>query len=107
MAGLYLTGAATAQAEAPGPAAELSPDRRPVLLLQPPQGPLLLVRHAVLLPNHRGPLPAAWRTSEPDRGFTAALLMQLSHVAAKLAVAHADPHDLGPRERQPAADSGR
>ncbi len=27
-------------------------------------------------------MPRAWRTAEPDRGFTQALLMQLSHVAA-------------------------
>lgn len=79
---LQLIGPGAVQGETLGPATELSPDRRPVLLLQPPQGQLMLVRHTVLLPNHRGPLPAPWRTAEPDRGFTAALLMQLSHVAA-------------------------
>jgi hypothetical protein len=57
------------------PATELSPDTRPVLLLQPPQGDLMLAHHA-------GPLPPAWRTPESDRGFTQALLQQLSHGAA-------------------------
>jgi hypothetical protein len=80
--GLCLAGPGAASAESLGPATELAPDQRPVLLLEPPQGPLMLVRHAMLLPKHRGPLPASWRTSQPDRGFTAALLMQLSHVAA-------------------------
>src|SRR5271167_694789 len=80
--GLYLAGPLAAPAESLGPATELAPDRRPVLLLTPPRGQLLLVRHAVLLPNHRAPLPAPWRTSEPDRGFATALSMQLSHVAA-------------------------
>lgn len=80
--GLQLIGAGAVQAETPAPATELSPDRRPVLLLEPPQGQLMLVRHALLLPVHRGPLPVPWRTPEPDRGFTTALLMQLSHVAA-------------------------
>jgi hypothetical protein len=80
--GLCLAGAGAAPAQSLGPATELSPDRRPVLLLEPPQGQLLLVRHTMLLPNHRAPLPAPWRTSEPDRGFSAALSTQLSHVAA-------------------------
>jgi hypothetical protein len=61
--------------------AELSPDMRPVLILQPPQGELLLVRRVAHLADKRA-LPRAWRTSEADRGFTQALLMQLSHVAA-------------------------
>jgi hypothetical protein len=82
MVGLQLAGSGTVRAEDLGPATELSPDRRPVLLLELPQGQLMLVRHAVLLPNHRGPLPAPWHTPEPDRGFSGALLMQLSHVAA-------------------------
>jgi hypothetical protein len=58
---LCIAGAGGAQAETTGPATELSPDRRPVLLLQ---------------------LPSAGRTPESDRGFGAALLLQLSHVAA-------------------------
>ncbi|HEV2702217.1 MAG TPA: hypothetical protein VGV09_11335 [Steroidobacteraceae bacterium] len=74
--------AAAAHAATPGPAAELSPDGRPVLLLQAPQSELLLVHHAALLPEHRARLPPVWHTGEPDRGFSAALLMQLSHVAA-------------------------
>jgi len=59
---------------------ELSPDVRPVLILAPPQGGLLL-HHAGQSPDKR-PLPVAWRTTEPDRGFNQALLMQLDHVAA-------------------------
>jgi hypothetical protein len=62
-----------------GSAIELSPDTRPVLILMPPQGELQLVRRAA---HQRNRLPAAWQTSEADRGFTQALLMQLSHVAA-------------------------
>jgi hypothetical protein len=62
-------------------AAELSPDMRPVLILQPPQGELLLV-HRVAHRSDKRALPRSWRTAEPDRGFTQALLMQLSHVAA-------------------------
>jgi hypothetical protein len=102
---MLLTGAATAAN--PGPATELSPDSRPVLVLEPPQGAMLLVHHAVRLPDsqaeslalklgywiatpiirrdreeRRGPLPAPWLTAEPDRGFSQALLMQLSHGAS-------------------------
>ena len=62
-----------------GSAIELSPDMRPVLVLTPPQGELQLARRAA---HRRAGLPAVWQTSEPDRGFTQALLMQLSHVAA-------------------------
>jgi hypothetical protein len=80
--GLCSAPAAGVQAATLAPATELSPDRRPVLILEPPQGGLMLVHHVVLLPDHRAPLPAAWRTPEPDRGFAAALLLQLSHVAA-------------------------
>jgi hypothetical protein len=80
--GLCTARAGAVRAANLAPATELSPDRRPVLILEPPQGALLLVHHGALLPDHRGPLPSAWRTPEPDRGFTAALLMQLSHVAA-------------------------
>src|SRR5580692_6525715 len=69
--GSALHDAARAATEAS--ATELSPDMRPVLMLEPPQGDLLLVNHAA-----RAPLPAAWRTSEPDRGFAQALLQQLS-----------------------------
>jgi hypothetical protein len=70
---------APAHAANAGSAIELSPDLRPVLILEPPQGEVLLVHRAT---RQRAPLPAAWQTSEPDRGFTQALLMQLSHVAA-------------------------
>ena len=71
------TGAAPAATE--GPATELSPDMRPVLVLQPPQGELRLVQDRELRHTH---LPSAWRTSAPDRGFSQALLMQLSQVSA-------------------------
>lgn len=64
---------------ATGSAIELSPDMRPVLILTPPQGELQLVRRAA---RQRARLPALWQTAEPDRGFTQALLMQLSHVAS-------------------------
>jgi hypothetical protein len=60
------------------PAMELSPDARPVLVLQSPQGDLMLAQRAL----HRVPLPQAWRTSEADRGFAEALQQQLSHGAA-------------------------
>jgi hypothetical protein len=60
------------------PATELSPDTRPLLLLQPPQGDLMLVQGAM----HRVRLPTVWRTAESDRGFAQALLQQLSHGAA-------------------------
>ncbi len=61
-------------------ATELSPDMRPVLILEPPHGELLL--HHVGRPSDQRPLPRAWRTTDPDRGFSQALLMQLAHVAA-------------------------
>jgi hypothetical protein len=88
---------------APVASTELSPDRRPVLMLEPPQGDLLLVNHPgrlpdkgsesfALKPGHwiappiskrdrrewSAQLPLPWRTSEPDRGFGQALLLQLS-----------------------------
>jgi hypothetical protein len=97
----------TAHAAGSGPGAGLSPDLRPVLVLEPPHSALQLVHHAVRLPDkqaeslamklgywiaasvirrdreeRRGPLPSAWRTSEPDRGFGQALLMQLSQASA-------------------------
>jgi hypothetical protein len=103
---LILT-ATAAQAASPGPAAGLAPDLRPVLLLELPRGALLLVHHALRLPDkqaeslaiklgywiaapvirrdreeRRGPLPQPWLTSEPDRGFGQALLMQLSQASA-------------------------
>jgi hypothetical protein len=101
---ILLCTAAVAPARAAGPTAELSPDSRPVLVLEPAPGPLLLVRHAQRLADrrpesallklghwiaapmaakdrtdHRTALPAPWLTTEPDRGFSQALLMQLSH----------------------------
>jgi hypothetical protein len=97
----------TAHAAGSGPGAGLSPDLRPVLVLEPPHGALQLVHHAVRLPDkqaeslamqlgywiaasiirrdreeRRGPLPSAWLTSEPDRGFGQSLLMQLSQASA-------------------------
>jgi hypothetical protein len=104
---LLLVAGAAAHAASSGPAAGLSPDQRPVLVLEPPHGALLLVHHAVRLPDRqaeslalkfgywiaasvvrrdreerRGPLPSAWLTSEPDRGFGQGLLMQLSQASA-------------------------
>jgi hypothetical protein len=85
IAGVLLVTAGAVQAAPLGPASELSPDMRPVLVLQPPQGQLQLV-HPGARPRDRkerlAPLPAAWQTPEADRGFTQALLMQLSHAAA-------------------------
>jgi hypothetical protein len=100
-------GIGAAPAATVGPATELSPDMRPVLVLQPPQGELLLVHHAAGLPDRRADslaqklgywiaapvmrrdseerrtrLPAAWLTAAADRGFSQALLMQLSQVAS-------------------------
>ena len=74
---LLLASGTAAEAASPGPRAGLSPDLRPVLVLEPPHGALQLVRHGT-----RGPLPSAWRTSEPDRGFSQGLLMQLSQASA-------------------------
>jgi len=104
---VLLAAGAAAHAVSPGPGAGLSPDLRPVLVLEPPHVALLLVHHAVRLPDkqaetlamklgywiaapvirrdreeRRGPLPSAWLTSEPDRGFGQALLMQLSQASA-------------------------
>jgi hypothetical protein len=76
---LLSAGIGAASAATDGSAIELSPDTRPVLLLTPPQGELQLVRRAT---HRRVRLPTDWQTTEPDRGFTQALLMQLSHVAA-------------------------
>ena len=76
---LLLAAGAAALAASPGPAAGLSPDLRPALVLEPPHGALLLVHPALHL---HGRLPSAWRTSEPDRGFGQALLMQLSQASA-------------------------
>jgi hypothetical protein len=80
---------------------------RPMLVLQPPQGELMLVHHAGPLPDRQAPslaqklgywiaapaidrdheerrthLPSAWLTASPDRGFSQALLMQLSQVSS-------------------------
>jgi hypothetical protein len=75
---VLIVACAAAHAANPGPGAGLSPDLRPVLVLEPPHGALLLVHHE----ERRGPLPPAWLTSEPDRGFGQALLMQLSQASA-------------------------
>ena len=78
---IVATGSGVAQAASSGPATELSPDVRPVLVLQPPQGELKLVHRALPLPG-RTHLPSAWLTAAPDRGFSQALLMQLSQVSS-------------------------
>jgi hypothetical protein len=75
---VLIVACAAAQAATTGPGAGLSPDLRPLLVLEPPHGPLLLVHHE----QRRGPLPSAWRTAEPDRGFGQTLLMQLSQASA-------------------------
>ncbi len=104
---IVAAGLGSASAAAVGAATELSPDMRPVLVLQPPQGELMLVHHAVRLSDKRAEslaqklghwiaapvsrtqreerrthLPSAWLTNEPDRGFSQALLMQLSQVSS-------------------------
>jgi hypothetical protein len=104
---IVAAGSGAAPAATLGPATELSPDMRPVLVLQPPQGELMLVHHAGPLPDRqaeslaqklgywiaapvidrdreerRTHLPSAWLTSSPDRGFSQALLMQLSQVSS-------------------------
>jgi hypothetical protein len=75
---VLIVACAAAQAANPGPGAGLSPDLRPVLVLEAPHGAMLLVHHE----KRRAPLPAAWLTSEADRGFGQALLMQLSQASA-------------------------
>lgn len=83
--GLVLLALGTvAAAASSGPGAELSPDLRPVLVLEPPHGALQLVHRAGHLAQseRRRTLPSAWRTAEPDRGFRQALLMQLSQPSA-------------------------
>lgn len=100
---LLLAAATVAYAADPGPGTGLSPDLRPVLVLEPPRGALQLVQHAARPPDRerRGPLPPAWRTAEPDRGFSQALLMQLSQASANrpwrtLIVSGPGPHGDGP-----------
>lgn len=85
-----------ASASAPPPAAALSPDQRPTLVIVAPPMALTIVHHAHPLPPSEAeqlalklglyaavpiirrrardgwdPLPRAWQTSEPDRGFSA------------------------------------
>ncbi|HTY93399.1 MAG TPA: hypothetical protein VMC02_05900 [Steroidobacteraceae bacterium] len=106
---ITLIGAAAgvAHAAASVSATELSPDLRPVLILEAPLGELMLVHHALPLADRRAEslalklghwiaapivrrdrverraaLPLAWQTSEPDRGFSQVLLARLSPVAA-------------------------
>jgi hypothetical protein len=80
---IMVVGSGAAPAATLGPATELSPDMRPVLVLQPPQGELMLVHHTEPVPERQAvPLPQAWLTAAPDRGFSQALLMQLSQVAS-------------------------
>lgn len=71
--------AGAAHAASQEPVAELSPDSRPVLVLEPPSGALAIRRDRE---ERRAPLPAVWRTSDKDRGFSQALLLQLSHSSA-------------------------
>jgi hypothetical protein len=76
---IMAAGAGAAPAATRGSATELSPDMRPTLVLQPPQGELMLVQDREA---RRTPLPSAWRSASPDRGFSQALLMQLSQVSS-------------------------
>jgi hypothetical protein len=78
LAAMIVAGPGAALAAAVGPATQLSPDMRPMLVLQPPQAELLLVPRE----GRRTQLPAPWRTASPDRGFSQALLMQLSQVSS-------------------------
>jgi hypothetical protein len=110
-----------ARAATSGPVTELSPDLRPVLVLQAPQSELMLVNYAVRLQDKVAPslaqkfgswiaapvihqdraerrthLPPAWLTAEADRGFSQALLMQLSQVSSNwpwrtLVISSSDP----------------
>ena len=104
---IVVAGIGSAPAATVGAATELSPDLRPVLVLQAPPGELMLVHHALRLPDRRPEslaqklgnwisapvigqdreerrthLPSEWRTAAPDRGFSQALLMQLSQVSS-------------------------
>ncbi len=96
-AALALVGA-PAWADASAPAAALSPDQRPTLVIVAVPTGLTIVHHAHPLPPNKAeqlalklglfiaapiirrhardgwdPLPRAWQTDEPDRGFDAAL----------------------------------
>ena len=87
-----------ASASAPAPAAALSPDQRATLVIVAPSTALTIVHHAHPLPPAEAeqlalklgldaavpiirrrardgwdPLPRAWQTGEPDRGFSAAI----------------------------------
>jgi hypothetical protein len=76
---IVAAGIGAAPAATVGPATQLSPDMRPVLVLQPPEGKLMIRPDREERRTH---LPSAWLTSAPDRGFSQALLMQLSQVSA-------------------------
>jgi hypothetical protein len=103
---IVAAGIGAAPAATPGPAAELSPDKRPVLVLQAPPGELMLVHHE----ERRTHLPAAWRTAAPDRGFSQALLMQLSQVSSNwpwrtLAISSSDPESDSQLQTLPGEDA--
>ena len=101
---LGLAAVGLAAAAIPAPATGLSPDQRPVLVLEVPEATLMLVHHAVRMPDRqaeslalklgywiaaaiirrdreerRAPLPAAWQIPEADRGFAQTLRAQLSN----------------------------
>jgi hypothetical protein len=132
---IVAAGIGAAPAATLGPATELSPDMRPVLVLQPPQGELMLVHHAVRLPDRRAEslaqklgywiaapvirrdseerrmhLPSAWLTPSPDRGFSQALLMQLSQVSSNwpwrtLAISSSGPESDSQLQTLPGQDA--
>jgi hypothetical protein len=97
----------SARADPSAPATALSPDQRPTLVLVLPHQELMLVHHAQPLSAGKAealalrlgyfiaapiirkrvheshePLPQAWRTAQPDRGFAAALTAALDHTQA-------------------------
>jgi hypothetical protein len=104
---IVAAGIGAAVAATPGPATELSPDMRPVLVLQPPQGELMLVQDSEERRTH---LPSAWRTPAPDRGFSHALLMQLSQVSSNwpwrtLAISSSGPESDSQLQTLPGQDA--
>jgi hypothetical protein len=104
---IMATGIGAAPAATSGPATELSPDMRPVLVLQPPQGELMLVQDREARRTH---LPSQWRTPAPDRGFSQALLMQLSQVSSNwpwrtLVVSSSDPESDSQLQTLPGQDA--
>ena len=132
---IVAAGLGPARAATSGPVTELSPDLRPVLVLQAPQSELMLVNHALPLQDKVAPslaqkfgswiaapvtrrdhverrthLPAAWLTAEADRGFSQALLMQLSQVSSNwpwrtMVISSSDPESDSQLQTLPGQDA--